>query len=66
MDIDTVVLYGQNGREEEFGVSPGSPEQVAAAIKQILEENPWAIRCEYESAGRLVDEQGVPLFDDPP
>jgi hypothetical protein len=66
MDIDTVVLYGQNGREEEFGVSPGSPEEVAAAIKQILRENPWAIRHEFESDGRLVDELGVPVFDDEP
>lgn len=66
MVIDTVVLFGKDGREESFGLSPGSREQVAAEIERIIRENPWAIRHEYESAGREVNDQGVPIFDGDP
>lgn len=66
MDIDTVVLFGKDGREESFSLSPGSREQVAAEIERIIRENPWAIRHEYESDGREVDDQGEPIFDSEP
>ncbi|TCV51384.1 hypothetical protein [Pseudomonas sp. 460] len=65
MDIDTVVLFGKDGREESFGLSAGSREQVAAEIERIIRENPWAIRYEFESDGREVDAQGEPIFDEP-
>lgn len=63
MDIDTIVLFGKDGREESFGLSLGPQERVAAEIKQIFRENPWAVRHEYYSDERQVDAAGVPLYE---
>ncbi len=65
MDITTIVLNGPNGRSETVDASPGAAPEVAAAIRQALQETPWATHWEIEKDGRLVTPpDDEPCFDD--
>lgn len=63
MNIDTIVLIGKSrhGREEEFSLSSGTKEGIAAEIEQIKRANPWATEYEYYSGDIEVLADGVPL-----
>ncbi|MHA6236859.1 hypothetical protein [Pseudomonas fluorescens group sp. PF-69] len=64
--MDTIVLYGPDGREESFPLPAGPMELVEPVIDEIIQHpaNAWADRYEFYSHGSQVDQYGFPVYAD--
>lgn len=64
--MDTIMLFGPDGREESFSLPAGPLELVEPEIDRIIQDpaNAWADRYEFYSRGSQVDQYGFPVYAD--